>query len=80
VTTSDQYADEDQAYAAGFIEGQMTKELIQMFWHNTIAGRLTLPQCSTEPFSIGRSLQDFLILDKNNKHLKLSRSKEDLNF
>ncbi|KAL5017012.1 hypothetical protein ScPMuIL_006601 [Solemya velum] len=38
VTTSEKYEDEMQAYAAGLVEGYITKELIALHWINTAQG------------------------------------------
>ncbi|ESO82433.1 hypothetical protein LOTGIDRAFT_237030, partial [Lottia gigantea] len=43
VTTNPQYNDSMQAYAAGMVEGFLTKELIQYSWQNTAADYCTQP-------------------------------------
>ncbi|ELU15812.1 hypothetical protein CAPTEDRAFT_183314 [Capitella teleta] len=43
VHTSEVYADNIQAYAAGFLEGHATRDLITMHWTNTMAGYCTYP-------------------------------------
>ena len=38
-TNGDDYSDSDQAYAAGLVEGYLTKELINYHWINTVQGQ-----------------------------------------
>ena len=35
---SKKFSDKDQAYAAGLVEGYLTKEIIGQHWNNTVAG------------------------------------------
>ncbi|WAR23064.1 PLBL2-like protein [Mya arenaria] len=39
VETNDAYDDGDQSYAAGLVEGFISKDLITMHWQNTVAGQ-----------------------------------------
>ncbi|KAK6190761.1 hypothetical protein SNE40_002555 [Patella caerulea] len=43
VTTSSSYNSSSQAYAAGLVEGYITRDLIAMSWQNTVAGYCTSP-------------------------------------
>ena len=49
VYTNGSYGDSIQAYAAGLSEGYITKDLIEMAWHNTMDGYCT--NTSTKPLS-----------------------------
>ena len=48
-TNGDSYTDSDQAYAAGLVEGYLTKELITYHWVNTVRGQFCdepmTPEC-----------------------------------
>lgn len=54
------YSDSLQAYAAGFVEGYVTRELMQMHWTNTLAGYCQGPkltdQCVKLKFFLGENL------------------------
>ncbi|VVC38023.1 Phospholipase B-like [Cinara cedri] len=51
--------DIDQAYAAGFLEGSLTADLIYSHWYNTVRG-----YCIDRP-TICKNLTDFLTTNKN---------------
>jgi hypothetical protein len=70
VTTNGSYSDTMQAYAAGYLEGYLTRDLIRMHWHNTYDG-----YCSEPYSSYCQRLQDYLV--KNFDWMKLQRDRAE---
>ncbi|XP_033747259.1 putative phospholipase B-like 2 [Pecten maximus] len=72
VTTSEDYDDEVQAYAAGLVEGYLTADFIKMQWYNTIEG-----YCS-EPYTAYCSrLQTYLQQNLDWMNMMISKSNSD---
>uniref|UniRef100_A0A8C4QZ36 Phospholipase B-like n=1 Tax=Eptatretus burgeri TaxID=7764 RepID=A0A8C4QZ36_EPTBU len=46
VTTNNSYSDEQQAYSAGFVEGNLTAKSIHLHWLNTMEGYCKIPPSS----------------------------------
>ncbi|XP_069136385.1 putative phospholipase B-like 2 [Argopecten irradians] len=72
LTTSADYDNEDQAYAAGLVEGFMTADLIKMQWHNTIEG-----YCEKPYTAYCTRLQDYLQQNLDWMNMMISKSKYD---
>ncbi|XP_060577603.1 putative phospholipase B-like 2 [Ruditapes philippinarum] len=66
VTTNGDYTDEEQSYAAGAIEGYLTKDHITMHWKNTVEGQFCERPLNPECHQLRNFLQNNLDWMKDN--------------